>query len=78
MQYSTQNYNVTFEFSSLLDNKEYTLFYFATSEDPTLTATSSAVKMVNAKTLEALTVNINWEKQVIVSFLLIFVMVLTL
>ncbi len=51
MQYATQNYNITFEFTSLSDNKEFTLFYFATSEDPTFLATSSAIKTVNAKTL---------------------------
>jgi hypothetical protein len=31
MQYGTQNYNITFEFGGLLDNKEFTFFYFATS-----------------------------------------------
>ena len=51
MQYTTQNYNVTFQISSLTDNKQYTLFYFATSEDPTFLATASAVRTINAKTL---------------------------
>ena len=31
MLYTTQNFNVTFEFSTLTDNTEYTMFYFATS-----------------------------------------------
>lgn len=31
MQYATQNYNITFEFGSLSDNTQFTLFYFATS-----------------------------------------------
>lgn len=51
MQYATQNYNITFEFGGLVDNKEFTFFYFATSEDPTFLATSSEVRTVNAKTL---------------------------
>lgn len=38
MLYSTQNYNVTLEFTGLPDNKEFTFFYFSTSEDPTVTA----------------------------------------
>ncbi len=31
MIYSTQNYNVTLEFTGLPDNTEFTFFYFATS-----------------------------------------------
>ena len=38
MLYATQNYNVTLQFNDLPDNTEYTFFYFATSEDPTITA----------------------------------------
>jgi len=76
MQYATQNYNITFNIGSLSDNKEFTLFYFATSEDPTFLATSSTVNTINVKTLEALTVNINWSNALTVSLgiLLIFLL----
>ena len=30
MIYSTQNYNTSFEFDGLTDNKEYSFFYFST------------------------------------------------
>lgn len=55
-----QNYNVTFSFSGLSDNTEYTFFYFATTEDPTISAQSSAVGTFNALTLQALIVDINF------------------
>lgn len=61
MLYAIQNFNITISFTGLADNKEYSFFYFATQEDPTLVATGTTVKRFNAKTLEALTVNINWE-----------------
>lgn len=76
MQYATQNYNITFEFAGLTDNTEFTLFYFGTSEDPTFLATSSDVKTVNAKTLEALTVNINWGGALAVSFGLLLILLI--
>ena len=38
MQYSIQNYNVTFEFGGLDDDKDYTFFYCATGDDPSLNA----------------------------------------
>ena len=78
MQYATQNYNITFEFEGLSDNKEFTLFYFGTSEDPTFLATSSDVKTVNAKTLEALTVNINWGKALTASLGLLLIVLISI
>lgn len=61
MIYAIQNYNVTFSFSGLTDNKEYTCFYYATTEDPTISAESTTVKSFNAITLQALIVDINFS-----------------
>ena len=38
MIYAIQNYNITFEFNGFADNTAYTCFYFATTEDPTISA----------------------------------------
>jgi hypothetical protein len=54
------------------------LFYFGTSEDPTFLATSSDVKTVNAKTLEALTVNINWGKALTASLGLLLIVLISI
>lgn len=51
MIYSIQNYNVSFSFGRLTDNREYTFFYYATTEDPTISAESTPVRTFNAKTL---------------------------
>ena len=38
MLYANQNYNITLEFTDLPDNTEFTFFYFASSEDTTVTS----------------------------------------
>lgn len=60
MIYAIQNYNISFEFSGFADNTEYTCFYFATTEDPTISAESTSVGSFNAQTLQALIVDINF------------------
>ncbi len=60
MIYSIQNYNMTFTFPSLNSDSSYTCFYFATPEDPQISAASTTVGSFNAKTLEALVVDINF------------------
>ena len=60
MVQAIQNYNVTFSFSSLTSDTNYTFFYFCTPEDPTISAQSSTVGSFNAQTLQALIVDINF------------------
>lgn len=61
MIYAIQNYNISFAFSGFSDNTEYTCFYFATTEDPTISAESTTVRSFNAQTLQALIVDINFQ-----------------
>lgn len=65
MLYANQNYNITLEFTDLPDDTEFTFFYFASSEDPTITAETTTVSRFNAKTLKALTININWNSHML-------------
>lgn len=60
MIHTTQNYNTTFQFSGLNADTLYTFFYFCTVEDPSITALSSAVSTVSARTLQMLVIDINW------------------
>lgn len=60
MIHSTQNYNTTFQFTGLTSNTLYTIFYFSTVEDPSITSLSSTVSYTTAQTLQMLTININW------------------
>jgi hypothetical protein len=79
MVQAVQNYNITFSFSGLLDNTMYTFFYFATTEDPTISAQSSTVNTFNAQTLQALIVDINYIGKISTALLLlILVMILQL
>ena len=59
IQYAPQNYNVSFTFSSLRQNQTYSMFHFATVDDPTLTSLSSFVTAINVTTLTATTIDIN-------------------
>jgi hypothetical protein len=61
MIHTTQNYNTSFQFSSLKANTLYTFFYFCTVEDPAITALSSAVGTLSAQTLQMLIIDINWQ-----------------
>ena len=45
MLYAIQNYNVTVSFSNLDANTQYSFYYYATTEDPSLTAESTAVRI---------------------------------
>ena len=69
MLYAIQNYNITLEFTDLPDNTEFTFLYFASSEDPTITSETTTVGRFNAKTLKALTININWNGHMLWSLL---------
>jgi hypothetical protein len=60
MIHTAQNYNTSFQFSSLSANTIYTFFYFCTVEDPSITALSSTVSMFSAQTLQMLIININY------------------
>jgi hypothetical protein len=60
MIHTTQNYNTTFQFTGLASNTLYTIFYFSTVEDPSITSLSSTVSYTTAQTLQMLTININW------------------
>lgn len=76
MIYAIQNYNVSFSFSGLSDNKEYTCFYFGTTEDPTISAESTTVKSFNAQTLQALIVDINFAyilQNIWILFIIVFI-----
>ncbi len=70
MQYIPQNYNVSFTFNSLNQNQTYSLFYFATVDDPTLTALSTAVTAINVTTLTATQININHQGRLAIFVLL--------
>jgi len=61
IQYIPQNYNVSFTFNSLNQNQTYSLFYFTTVDDPTLTALSTSVTVINVTTLTATQININHQ-----------------
>jgi len=61
MIHTTQNYNTTFQFSSLNADTLYTFFYFCTVEDPAITSLSSTVGTLSAQTLQMLIIDINWE-----------------
>ena len=74
MIHSTQNYNTTFQLTGLASNTLYTIFYFATVEDPSITSLSSAVSYTTAQTLQMLTININWAPQL--AFLLLPILAL--
>ena len=60
MIYAIQNYNTTISFAGLDDNTLYSFYYYATTEDPSLTAETTSVQVMEAQTLQALLVNINW------------------
>lgn len=59
IQYVPQNYNVSFTFNSLNQNQTYSLFHFATVDDPTLTALSTPVTAISVTTLAATQIDIN-------------------
>lgn len=51
MQYVPQNFEVDIGIDELSANTEYTMFYYGTTDDPTLTADATDVKYVLFKTL---------------------------
>lgn len=61
IQYAPQNYNVSFTFSPLKQNQTYSMFHFATVDDPTLTALSTSVTAISVTTLAATTIDINYQ-----------------
>jgi len=60
MQYAPQNFNISLSVDSLISNSNYTIFYYATMDDPTLTSSASSVGYNIFKTLEVLDISINW------------------
>lgn len=61
IQYTPQNYNVSFTFAGLSENTTYWMFHFATVDDPTLTALSTAVTSMSVTTLASSTIDINFS-----------------
>lgn len=59
-----------------MDNTKYSFFYYATTEDPAITAQSTAVKVVDAQTLQALLVDINWSHSLQLSLAALVVLLL--
>jgi len=76
MIHSTQNYNMTFQFTGLTANTIYSFFYFCTVEDPSITSLSSAVNVVSAQTLQMLIIDINWGGFMSVALVLFIMLVL--
>lgn len=52
---------MSFTFSPLKQNQTYSMFHFATVDDPTLTALSTSVTAISVTTLAATTIDINYQ-----------------
>lgn len=66
MQYVSMNINVTFSINTLLNNTNYTLYYYATVDDPQFSALASAVQAVNVTTEDYWIITVDWAGRVFV------------
>lgn len=78
MQYSPMNINITFTISTLQLNTNYTLYYYATVDDPQFSALASDVSAINITTSSHYTITIDWEPREIFMFSLLLLVLLAL
>lgn len=60
MQYAAMNINVTLTINTLINNTDYTLYYYSTVDDPQLSALASSVSAINVTTSNYYEITVDW------------------
>lgn len=74
MQYSSMNVLVSFTINTLQINTDYTLYYYATVDDPQLSALASNVAAINITTSAHYTITIDWASREVLAVCLLALM----
>lgn len=72
MQYSAMNILVSFTVSTLRTNADYTLYYYATVDDPQYSSLASSVGAINITTSAHYIITVDWaSRELVLLFLLL-------